>query len=435
VGAVVELLDSTGTTVIATQSTDSAGYYRFDGLFPATYVVRVAASNFTGDGPLVGYQSSTATAGAFDTSTNNDDHGINDTNAANNGIVSAPVTITTEPPVGDVDADAVDAGGNGPLGDTYDMLTADFGFTRLVAVGDYTWVDTNRNGVQDAGEPPIAGVTVTLSNSDGTPATDSDGVLVPPVTSDSNGHYVFDNLLPGDYTVNFSLPDNYLYTTTGAGTSATDSNADTTTGSSAVFTVAATPTGDTRAVMAGDGTAVAAFINPTIDAGFVLRQFDLVLNKTFGSIDTNQLMITWNVSVVNNGPDAAPGPITVTDTLPAELSFVSGGGTTAPCTAVAQTVTCVVTGSLGVGSTIAFQIVTGYAGDPSGIINGASVEAAVPGDSNVPDNESSAPVPPQSQSLPATGRNVDGPLLAGTLSILLGGLALLAGRRRRRSIV
>src|SRR5204862_338321 len=41
--------------------------------------------------------------------------------------------------------------------------TLDFGFVRpAVSVGDFVWVDSDRDGVQDPGEPGIAGVTLRL---------------------------------------------------------------------------------------------------------------------------------------------------------------------------------------------------------------------------------------------------------------------------------
>ena len=54
-----------------------------------------------------------------------------------------------------------------------------------IEVGDLVWKDTNSNGVQDANEPAIPGVTVTLVNSTG-------GVIATAVT-DENGNYLFSN--------------------------------------------------------------------------------------------------------------------------------------------------------------------------------------------------------------------------------------------------
>ena len=52
--------------------------------------------------------------------------------------------------------------------------------------------DLNGNGVQDAGEPGFAGVSVTLTRPDGTTET---------TTTDVNGNYIFDNLPSGEYDV------------------------------------------------------------------------------------------------------------------------------------------------------------------------------------------------------------------------------------------
>jgi SdrD B-like domain len=64
-----------------------------------------------------------------------------------------------------------------------------------VTIGDYVWNDSNDNGVQDATEPGIPGVTLTLTGTDsgGNPVTDQ-------TTTDNTGHYLFTEV-PGTYTV------------------------------------------------------------------------------------------------------------------------------------------------------------------------------------------------------------------------------------------
>jgi hypothetical protein len=101
------------------------------------------------------------------------------------------------------------------------------------------------------------------------PATDAQGNAVAPVTTDANGEYFIGNLLPGDYKAQFTLPSGYVFTSTGAGTSANDSNpspgADPLVGTTPVFTVAASATGDTTA----GSFWKASYANLTIDAGVV----------------------------------------------------------------------------------------------------------------------------------------------------------------------
>ncbi|MCB0965351.1 MAG: hypothetical protein KDB37_00830, partial [Ilumatobacter sp.] len=107
--------------------------------------------------------------------------------------------------------------------------TLDFGFVSpSVSVGDFVWVDTDRDGQQDAGEPGIEGVTLTLTDSNGDPVVDVFGNPVGPVVTDANGKYVFDGLpalAPGEsYTVTVTPPDGYQPTTPGQGGPASDSS-------------------------------------------------------------------------------------------------------------------------------------------------------------------------------------------------------------------
>jgi LPXTG-site transpeptidase (sortase) family protein len=113
----------------------------------------------------------------------------------------------------------------------------DAGMFQTAALGDFVWNDTNNNGLQDAGEPGIPGVTVTLYDSTGTT------VIGTPTTTDANGYYHFTNLAPGNYVVGFTLPSGYSFTTqysTALGhTTANDSNASVTTGKSDAVTLTA----------------------------------------------------------------------------------------------------------------------------------------------------------------------------------------------------
>lgn len=63
-----------------------------------------------------------------------------------------------------------------------------------VSLGDLVWVDANRDGLQDEGEPGIPGVVLVLTGPDGQPVTDVFGEVVAPVTTDDNGAYLFENL-------------------------------------------------------------------------------------------------------------------------------------------------------------------------------------------------------------------------------------------------
>ena len=63
-----------------------------------------------------------------------------------------------------------------------------------VSVGDLVWLDEDKDGRHDAGEPGIPGVTLVLTGPDGQPVTDVDGNPVGPAVTDAEGGYSFDDL-------------------------------------------------------------------------------------------------------------------------------------------------------------------------------------------------------------------------------------------------
>jgi hypothetical protein len=102
----------------------------------------------------------------------------------------------------------------------------DFGFVLpKVSVGNLVWADTDRDGVQDAGELGIAGVTLTITKADGSPVTDVFGNAVTTTTTNASGAYLFENLPVGSYKVSVTDPAGYIPTTALAGSdSAVDSS-------------------------------------------------------------------------------------------------------------------------------------------------------------------------------------------------------------------
>lgn len=247
----VDLLDYTGVTVQATTYTDANGYYRFDGLLPGDYTVRIPAENWTGiigspggalDGttPLLGHYSSSGCATLAETSgvlaLTGIDHGVDNGSPAANGITSLVVTLAAgNQPTGEVDAGATGAGANGTNGDVRDNLALDFGFFSLGTIGDFVFNDANANGIQDNGETGLSGVTVTLYRPgygpDGIPNNADDPSAVASEITLADGAYSFTGLLPGTYQVGFSTLAGYHRTLTDQGVDDTkDSDANASTG-------------------------------------------------------------------------------------------------------------------------------------------------------------------------------------------------------------
>ena len=178
-GVTVALLKKDGTPVLdkdgnpMTAVTDAEGKYSFAGLPLGEYTVSVVDPT---SGPLAGTKPTEAYTGRYKT--------------------TADVTI----------AEA-----------TGSVIDVNFGFVKPASVGDKVWMDVNRDGIQDADEPAMPGVTVTLTRADGSAVTDASGNPVAAVTTDANGQYKFENLLPGDYKVTFTNPAGYEATVSDAG--------------------------------------------------------------------------------------------------------------------------------------------------------------------------------------------------------------------------
>jgi protocatechuate 3,4-dioxygenase beta subunit len=249
-GVEVHLFDADGNPAtypdgspVPSVFTDENGFYVFDGLLPGTYTAKFVAPS--GYAPTV-----------------TGDGGADDSN-----IDAAGVTAVFELTGRDIDDIRPVFGEDGVSSALFINPTIGAGYVPLVAVGDYTWVDLDRDGLQGDDEPPLPGVEVHLFDADGNPATYPDGSLVPSVFTDENGFYVFDGLLPGSYTAKFVAPDGYIATVTGDG-GADDSNIDAE-GFTDVFELVADEVGDMRPVDEGDDVSSALFIDPTIDAGYV----------------------------------------------------------------------------------------------------------------------------------------------------------------------
>jgi uncharacterized repeat protein (TIGR01451 family) len=98
------------------------------------------------------------------------------------------------------------------------------------SLGDFVWDDLNGNGIHDPGEPGITGVKVELINT-------TTGLVVDTQSTNPTGHYLFTDILPGDYYVRFSdLPAGYYFSPQNVGgDDAKDSDPDATTGETGII--------------------------------------------------------------------------------------------------------------------------------------------------------------------------------------------------------
>ncbi len=210
-GVVMELLDKDGKVMAYTETKN--GYYLFSGLPAGEYSVCVAHGNFD-EGLLKGYTPSTGGDEAdVNAGTDNADNGDNNTQ---DGLCSEVIILDDKSPTGELPTASGTAGEDGMgTDDNRSNLTIDFGVVapvkpNTVSVGDYVWIDTNENGLQDSDELGMEGATVTLLDKEGKPVSDVDGLTVAAVTTGSNGQYLFSNLPEGEYLIRVDLPNPYL---------------------------------------------------------------------------------------------------------------------------------------------------------------------------------------------------------------------------------
>ncbi len=74
----------------------------------------------------------------------------------------------------------------------------------LASLGDYVWYDANHDGIQNAEEDGIQGVPVKLYACGGT-------TPLATTTTDATGYYLFSNLTPGEYFVEFTPLVNHVF--------------------------------------------------------------------------------------------------------------------------------------------------------------------------------------------------------------------------------
>ncbi|MFN0110869.1 MAG: SdrD B-like domain-containing protein [Blastocatellia bacterium] len=202
-GVLVRLLEAGSLLQVATTVTANGGYYRFDNLVSANYIVEIAPSNFAPGGALAGCVSSGPDAGDPDADADDsDDNGVGMTPTPT-GIRSLPISLGA---ANDEPATESDFGAGDPAEPNASTnLTVDFGFAPTFSLGNRVWKDANNSGTIDSADgltPGINGVRLQLLNAGTlTQATDANGVPVPNQVTANGGYYRFDNLLAGDYVV------------------------------------------------------------------------------------------------------------------------------------------------------------------------------------------------------------------------------------------
>ena len=91
------------------------------------------------------------------------------------------------------------------------ICTSDYELNGPSKIGDFVFRDLDGDGIQDANETGVSNVGVTLSGSTGS------GNVSLTTTTDLNGMYMFDGLLPGSYKLSFDLPNTFGFSPANVG--------------------------------------------------------------------------------------------------------------------------------------------------------------------------------------------------------------------------
>jgi hypothetical protein len=201
---------------------------------------------------------------------------------------------------------------NSPSGFNYQYLDVGFYLTTPVVnagtIGDFFWNDINGNGVQDAGEFGVPGITVELINSGGS--------VIATATTNLLGYYIFTNIAPAaGYTVKFSnIPPGFqIVGKDQGGSDNTDSDVDIATGLSDPFTLS-----NSQNITNMDaGIRQVLFTGNATVGGFAWYDFD-----SDGLLEPNEIGVPDLVVTLRNaGPDGSMGTgdditrITITNSL------------------------------------------------------------------------------------------------------------------------
>ena len=156
-GISVSLLDDQGQS-LATAQTNDAGEYVFGGLMPGDY----SLSAVLPEGHLFARAEDTQERESFIQSQPD----------------GSPVSLSFSVPMGD------------------DLSGIDIGIGAMGQIGDWAWLDTNGNGMQDIGEPPMPGIVIELYQY---------GELIATATTDEYGRYLLSDLHPGEYEMRVTM--------------------------------------------------------------------------------------------------------------------------------------------------------------------------------------------------------------------------------------
>lgn len=173
------------------------------------------------------------------------------------------------------------------------------------SIGDLVWEDDG-DGIQETGEPGVGNVPVTLYT--------SAGLQVSQVLSDANGQYDINDVIPGEYYLQFGLPGNYSYTLKEQGAdTALDSNPDPGTGQTAIFAW-----NNTASDLDFDAGLIHRYVSKSI------REVTAIPDPVSDCCQEYQVSQTVSASLPPGSISPSATLLTLTDTLSEKFKIVPG---------------------------------------------------------------------------------------------------------------
>lgn len=166
-GVDVHLMNGTGRIIVASTTTDETGAYRFDGVQPGSYKLRMdAPENYVFSGAKK-------------------DSALPLESAGGARGYSVSFTLTGGAHVGDIG----------------------FGLLTQGRIGGTIWTDADYDGRMGNEETGLRGAQVAL--------TDENGEVIARTETARSGEFEFANLMPGSYALCVTLPEGYVFTAAG----------------------------------------------------------------------------------------------------------------------------------------------------------------------------------------------------------------------------
>jgi uncharacterized repeat protein (TIGR01451 family) len=201
-GIIVQLYRERDGVLISSTVTGEGGFYLFDGLIPDDYFLVFINPFDSGVWTVANVDGNFSEAADSDADSN------------------LPLPAGT--PAGEAARTASFNLAPGEFDPSWDAGLIDITTFGISSVGDFFWHDLNKNGIQDRGEPGVAGIQATLVRANPALAavsgSEANDTIIMTTTTNNLGLYLFTGLDAGYYFVRFALPARWQVSPRDAGT-------------------------------------------------------------------------------------------------------------------------------------------------------------------------------------------------------------------------